>query len=134
MFDRSARDGDLIEGTSKCAIEAAVKNVEDIRNYPRRIAAFTPEAGMVNAELKRFLHANVYSAEALESERRKSAAMIAGMFQFFVENPDQLPAHYREQSQGEPVHRVACDYIAGMTDGFFQRTYKSLGIDGEPAS
>jgi dGTP triphosphohydrolase len=23
----------------------------------------------------------------------------------------------------DPLHRVVCDYIAGMTDGFFRRTY-----------
>ena len=25
----------------------------------------------------------------------------------------------------EPAHRVVCDYIAGMTDGFFHRTYEA---------
>jgi dGTP triphosphohydrolase len=26
----------------------------------------------------------------------------------------------------EPAYRVVCDYIAGMTDAFFQRTYQQM--------
>jgi dGTP triphosphohydrolase len=25
---------------------------------------------------------------------------------------------------GSPVHRVVCDYIAGMTDGYFERCFQ----------
>ena len=32
----------------------------------------------------------------------------------------------REQYEHAPVHRVVCNYIAGMTDGFFRRTYRQL--------
>jgi dGTP triphosphohydrolase len=28
---------------------------------------------------------------------------------------------------GSPVHRVVCDYIAGMTDGYFERCYQQMG-------
>jgi dGTPase len=70
----------------------------------------------------------VYSSEALASERQKSTAMIAELFQFFVEDPGRLPDHHRELSESGPIHRVVCDYIAGMTDGFLHRTYdQTLG-------
>ena len=52
--------------------------------------------------------------------------MIAKLFRFYVENPDRLPAPYRDNVPGEPAHRVVCDYIAGMTDPFFERTYNAL--------
>jgi dGTPase len=70
----------------------------------------------------------VYSSEALAAERQKSTAMIAELFQFLVEDPSRLPDHHRELSETAPIHRVVCDYIAGMTDGFLQRTYdQTLG-------
>src|SRR5882672_4769680 len=116
----------LIEGTARAAAESGVRNVEEVRRYARRIAAFTPESSAANRELKRFLHCFVYSSEALATERRRSTAMIAKLFQFLVESPERLPDHYREQSAGQPVHRVVCDYIAGMTDGFLHRTYEQL--------
>jgi dGTPase len=118
----------LIEGTAQAASESGVQTVDDVRRHPARIAAFTPEVTIVNRELKGFLQSLVYSSAALRDERRKSSAMIAELFRFFAANPDSMPVHYREQSQGEPVHRAVCDYIAGMTDGFFYRTYKSLRL------
>jgi dGTPase len=123
----------LIEGTVQAAAESGVRNVEELRRYPRRIAAFTPESKVANQDLKRFLHRHVYSSEALASERQRSTAMIAELFQFFVEDPCRLPDHHRELSESGPIHRVVCDYIAGMTDGFFHRTYdQTLGLRSKP--
>ena len=52
--------------------------------------------------------------------------MIAELFGFLIAGPEHMPEHYLEQSAGLPAHRVVCDYIAGMTDGFFHRTYEQL--------
>jgi dGTPase len=124
----------LIEGTVQAAAESGVRNVEEVRRYPRRIAAFTPESKVANQDLKRFLHRHVYSSEALATERQKSTAMIAELFQFFVEDASRLPDHHRELSESGPIHRVVCDYIAGMTDGFLQRTYdQTLGMRSKPS-
>jgi dGTPase len=116
----------LIEGTVQAAAESGVGNAEEVRRHPHRIASFTPESKAANRELKRFLHRHVYSSEALASERSKSTAMIAGLFQFFVEDPERLPDHHRQLSKTGPIHRVVCDYIAGMTDGFLHRTYDQM--------
>jgi dGTP triphosphohydrolase len=37
-----------------------------------------------------------------------------------------LPAPHFELIPGQPAYRVVCDYIAGMTDGFFQRTHQQM--------
>jgi dGTPase len=116
----------LIEGTARQAVEAGVGSVEQLRRHPERIAAFTPAALEANLALKRFLHRYVYSSEALAGERRRSTAMIGELFEFLMAEPEGMPDHYREQSAGQPVHRVVCDYIAGMTDSFFHRTYDQL--------
>ena len=62
----------------------------------------------------------------LGEDRRRSMSMIGELFRFFLANPDRLPEAYRDQEVAEPAHRVVCDYIAGMTDGFFRRTYQQL--------
>jgi dGTPase len=43
-----------------------------------------------------------------------------------MKNPDKLPASYAEQRERDPLHRVVCDYIAGMTDRFILRQYEEL--------
>jgi dGTPase len=116
----------LINGTVRRASEAGIENVEDVRRHPARLAAFTPETETANRDLKRFLHRRVYTAPALREERDRAAAMIAELFDFFLEHPERLPASHGELIPGEPAYRVICDYIAGMTDGFFQRTHRQM--------
>jgi len=60
--------------------------------------------------------------------RSDSVQRLAGLFEFLLEHPDRMPPAYREESAGQPLHRQVCDYIAGMTDGFFLRTASQLGI------
>jgi dGTPase len=116
----------LIEGTVRRASEAGIGTMEDVRGHPERLAAFTPETETANRDLKRFLHRRVYTAPVLREERDRAAAMIAELFDFFVEHPERLPASHGELIPAEPAYRVVCDYIAGMTDGFFQRTYQQV--------
>ena len=114
----------LIDGTVEQARQAAVENSEQVRAFPRRLAAFTPETAETSRRLKRFLFSKVYSAPELSEVRTRSVARISELFQFFLDHPGRLPQAYAEQAGREPAYRVICDYIAGMTDSFFRRTYQ----------
>jgi len=116
----------LVNGTAQAAASAAVENSRQVREFPRRLACFTPETQTTNRELKQFLHRSVYYAAPLVEGRAKSSRMIAELFQFFLDHPDRLPESYLEAAENAPLHRLICDYIAGMTDGFFMRTYEQL--------
>jgi dGTPase len=116
----------LIEGTLAAA--DGLRDVEAVRAHPTRIAQFTAATAEGSAQLKRFLRASVYESEALVEARSSSVGRIAGLFEFFLGRPDRLPARYLEESAGQPLHRQVCDYIAGMTDGFFERTCVQVGI------
>ncbi|MBI1790451.1 MAG: deoxyguanosinetriphosphate triphosphohydrolase [Acidobacteria bacterium] len=116
----------LIEGTARAASESGAGSVEEVRAHAARIATFTETAQETNRQLKQFLHSHVYSSPALVEERRRASAAIAGLFQIFVEHPEQMPENYRAETEHRPPHRVVCDYIAGMTDAYFQRTYAAV--------
>ncbi len=118
----------LIEGTTEAAVQAGVGNVEDVRCHPQRLARFTPQAACLSADLKRFLESRVYSCEAIEQERRRSIALIAALFNYYLEDPARLPEPYRRLAEKQPPHRIICDYIAGMTDRFLRRTCERLGL------
>jgi dGTPase len=109
---------DLIEHTAGQVRGSGVASVEDVRRLPRRLAGFSPEARQQNAELKRFLFTRLYENRVLTEERERSVEALAQLFEFFCEKPSAMPGYYAEQARREPVHRVACDYIAGMTDKF----------------
>ncbi len=116
----------LIEGTVAAAAEARVEDAEGVRLLAKRLAAFTADAAQTSRELKQFLYAKVYTAPDLQQDRARSMRRIAELFGFFLNFPDRLPDAYRAQAEQEPLHRVVCDYIAGMTDSFFERVYGSM--------
>jgi dGTPase len=116
----------LIQGTVTAAQASAVANFEEVRNWPLRLAAFTREAAETSLALKHFLHSRVYLSDALVAERRLSMSRISELFRFFLADPARLPQPYAQQALDEPAHRVVCDYIAGMTDAFFSRTYEQM--------
>jgi dGTPase len=120
----------LIEGTWEAAQDAQVHNVDDVRLFPRRLARIAPDGEKTNAAVKAFLHERVYNNRILLAERSRSTTAIAAMFQFFLDHPRRLPSNYQEQAASTPLHRVVCDYIAGMTDGFFWRTWQQA-LDGQ---
>lgn len=115
----------FIEGTVEAAARSGVSSASEVRKHPRRLASFTPASQVTNRELKQFLHHQVYYSELMMQERRRSAGMLAELFEFYVAHPEKLPASYVDSLATTPVHRVVCDYIAGMTDGFFLRQYQN---------
>jgi dGTPase len=116
----------LIEGTARAADSAGAGLPEDVRNHPVRLACMSEEARDTGARLKRFLHAHLYSTPPLLEERRRAAAGIERLFGHFCAHPEELPDGHRERIGPLPVHRVVCDYIAGMTDNFFRLTEARL--------
>jgi dGTPase len=110
----------LIQGT--LAACDGVAGVEAVRAHPGRLASLTADSAATSRELKRFLHARVYNSPALRQERERKSVLIAELFAWFLANPDQMPEPHCNQALVQPPHRVVCDYIAGMTDGFFLRT------------
>lgn len=116
----------LLDGTIAAAQSLA--DINSVRSQPIRAARFSPEAAAVSASLKKFLRDSVYESEALVCSRSESVSKIQAVFGFFLDHPDALPAAYLEESAGSPLHRQVCDYIAGMTDGFFLKTCAQLGL------
>jgi len=114
----------FIQGTMEAAAQAGVSSIAEVRQYPRRLATFTPASRATNRELKQFLHHQVYYSELMMEERRRSSRMLAELFEFYLADPTRLPPNYVESLASSPPHRVVCDYIAGMTDGFFLRQYQ----------
>lgn len=114
----------LIEGTVHRAREAAVNSADDVRRREFRIVSFNEEADQANRELKRFLHARVYDAPELAPDRAHSMLVLSELFAFLMTNPERLPEAHYALSRSEPLHRVVCDYLAGMTDAFCLRMHQ----------
>ncbi len=120
----------LVSGLIQGTVDAAngLGNVDAVRKHGTRVACFSLETAAASRELKEFLRRMVYQSERLAEERKLSASLIARLFEYFLEHPESLPVNYLEDSAGQPLQRVVCDYIAGMTDGFLIRTCEQLNL------
>lgn len=116
----------LIEGTRQAVADSRVSSVAEVRRHKGRLVRMAAAPAETNRALKSFLLERVYSIPALQSERDEACAGIARLFALFVRRPEHLPEWHRQRMEALPVQRVVCDYIAGMTDGFFRRTAARL--------
>jgi len=122
MFDRLVSD--LIRKTLERANEAGVRTVDDVRAWPERLAAFSPVVDTERREAKAFLHQRLYSSPELHPEKEEAERVVSGLFEHYVAHPQSLPTTYQEKAGQEPLPRVVCDYIAGMTDNFIREQYE----------
>ena len=121
---------DLIEHT-RAAVEASgASSAEEIRHLPHRLARFSPEMAHSVAQWKAFLMGNLYGHPSIIEERNRSLEAMDDLLQFFFDHPDRMPGYFARQARHLPVHRVVCDYIAGMTDSYLLRVHKEC-IAGE---
>jgi dGTPase len=119
---------DLVDSTERRVAAARVKSVAEVRAHPRRLVGLGPRGVRPNEELKEFLNEKLYSHRQVGSEREVIVRCVRRLFGYYLEHPRSLPPFYVTQSREEPLHRVVCDYIAGMTDNYLLTQYrKHLG-------
>jgi dGTPase len=125
LIDRLVTD--LIEATAERA--RPLRDVEEVRASPERLAGFSPGMAAEQAQLKAFLYANIYEHPVLKAEKARAARTVGEMFDYYLEDPSRLPRSYQERLHDIPVHRVVCDYIAGMTDSYIANLWQKSAHD-----
>jgi len=122
ILDRWA--GDLIENSRQQIKAAGITSLEDVRVCANRIAALSPEIELERRQTKSFLYRNLYFSPALEPEKDDAERIIAELFDLWMKHPEKLPVSYQQKAEHEPLARVICDYIAGMTDNYIYEQYE----------
>jgi dGTPase len=98
----------------------------DIRSHPHRLASLSPEIETERRLTKEFLYQNLYYAPELQPEKNDAERIISELFALWMNHPEKLPRSYQEQAASEPLARVVCDYIAGMTDPYITDQFGRL--------
>jgi dGTPase len=115
---------DLIENTSARIKAAGVKSLDAVRNHTERLAAFSEAMDQERHQAKEFLYANLYYSADLKSDKLKAEDIVGELFEFWMDHPEELPPSYQSKAESEPLARIVCDYIAGMTDNFIIAQHK----------
>lgn len=89
---------------------------------------FSPQVQQPFDELHSFMFDKVYTNPLCKSEETKAIEIIKQLYEYFVNNPEQISDTYRYVTVSEGPARSACDYIAGMSDRYLLAVYKKIFI------
>jgi dGTPase len=116
--------GDLIDNAKEQIRLAGIRYLEGVRSCPDRLVTLSPPVEQERRGAKEFLYKNLYFSAALDPEKNDAERVIRELFKFWMAKPESLPSNYREKATQEPLPRVVCDYIAGMTDNYIHEQYE----------
>jgi dGTPase len=127
LLDRMVSN--LIANTQEQLLKASALSVEAVRRHPERLVGFSQEVEQERRQMKLFLQQNLYHNAVLKADKKRAAQVVLELFAFFMKSPEELPLSYQEKMQHDPLHRVACAYIAGMTDNYIQEQHRRFCQD-----
>ena len=115
---------DIYEQTEQNILDFNIKNKEDVQNNDQFVVAFSNLMRAKSKSIKSFLFNNVYNHQNLLDKRQNVEKIISNLFKYFYKFPNKLPQDW--QKINEPIERIICDYISGMTDRYASRLHKDL--------
>ena len=118
--------GNLVETTHASLEKWNIRDVPAVRRHPGRLVGFDAKTDALNKELKDFLHRELYNHPQLRKARQSAGKIIEQLFRYYYRQPDRLPGSHFRRIGELSLHRVVCDYVAGMTDTFAASRYSDL--------
>jgi dGTPase len=116
----------LISHTECQIAENQIDSVPAVRAFDQRLVSLDPETAQLNLELKKFLRGRLYDHSVLQSGRESVRHLLSDLFNFYLKQPERLPKSHSERIEKQGIHRVACDYIAGMTDSYAEAKHHDV--------
>ncbi|HUN24100.1 MAG TPA: deoxyguanosinetriphosphate triphosphohydrolase [Anaerolineales bacterium] len=79
-----------------------------------------------NKELKQVLYNKMYRHYRVMRMAMKAERILTELFTAYINEPRQLPPSAQELIPQRGLHRLVCDYLAGMTDRYAMQEYSKL--------
>jgi dGTPase len=83
------------------------------------------EISSVVYKLRDFLFERVYESERIQREFKKAMGILRALYEYHLNNIDAISKDIPVDKELDR-HRIVCDFIAGMTDGFALMIYERL--------
>ncbi|GIK74324.1 MAG: deoxyguanosinetriphosphate triphosphohydrolase-like protein [Chloroflexota bacterium] len=119
---------DVVSATAQKITETGITSLDELRAAAENVACYSSALAAENQELKRFLFQNFYRHYRVARMAAKAARTINRLFEAYISEPRQLPfeVQMRVANSNVGLHRVVCDYLAGMTDRYAIQEYRRL--------
>lgn len=111
---------DLLTASEKRIHTQKIQTLADVSACTVQLIDFSDEMHQQIKILKQFLFENFYRNERVVKIVDFAEECLSGLFEIFLADPSKMPQHFfnKIKNDGEPVRRIICDYIAGMTDRY----------------
>lgn len=119
---------DVLQATTANLVQHGVDSMATLRSLPVNMATYSETKLALNKQLKRFLFDNFYRNYRVVRMAVKAERLLHALFDAYTSEPRQLPPEIQARIKSEDltVHRVVCDYLAGMTDRYAIQEHNRL--------
>ena len=111
---------DVIAETRRRIAASAIETEDDVRLASSNIVGFSSAIRDGEAELKRFMYANLYHHPRQLEIAKSCRAIVGNLFAAYHADQSLLPEDWRQTApEGQPaLDQHIADFIAGMTDRY----------------
>jgi dGTPase len=109
---------DVIATSEQLIAAAGVQSADDVRRCARPLIQYSPERRKLNLELRKYLYKNLYFNDVVNEPHIRARQLLKDLFAHYLKHPKTIGEQARRRLRKDGLHRVVCDYIAGMTDRF----------------
>ena len=127
---------DLVNTSQKIFKHSKFLSSNEIRNFKEPVIKMNSKTYEDLKKIKNFLLEKMYTNKCITDELNTATFNIKKMFEFLLHNPLNLPKnwHYLNnisilELDKNTLARLICDYIAGMTDNYFNYQYKNYKLN-----
>ena len=129
----SAQVYDVMDASRQAIGKADPRAVDAVRKQPPLIC-FTRAMAAKSADLKKFLHNNLYRHPQVLEKMDHAQQVVRDLFAAYMSDPARMPQAHADRFDGHDTpnlpcakpERVVADYIAGMTDRFAAKEHERL--------
>jgi dGTPase len=122
MIDGQVRD--VVETTEKSILAAGVQSADAVRLHQRALVQYSAARRKLNLEMRKYLYRNLYFSKQVDEANSRAVRILEEVFNFYLTHPKEIGEQARKRIRREGLHRVVCDYIAGMTDRYVMHEYQ----------
>ena len=119
----------VLGATGSARIDTLVEDIVE-RSRAEGDIAQSEEVGGAMLRLRKFMFQRVYLGPEARGEHERVERTVRGLFDHFLEHPEELPSGQNGAAAEDDVQRVV-DYLAGMTDRFCIATFRRLALPEE---
>lgn len=117
---------DLLKQVEKNITENKIDSLQKVQSFARPLAEFSEKTSSALFELGKFLKKNFYLNKTVSELSDRGVGILEKVFQKIIQKPNLLTEEFSARLDLDPLHIVAADFVAGMTDNYAEEFLNKL--------